>query len=123
MRKLVSTYDGHRQCLRDRFQKSGLEGFADYEVIELLLYHPDWVAVQQTDDGEVHWITETKGRVWSDTVTKDEAMTSWCARVSKAAGTAWRYHRVNQRDFEQRAGDVLADVVAIPGLISHEDAT
>lgn len=29
--------DGHRQRLRDRFLKSGLDGFHDYEVIELLL--------------------------------------------------------------------------------------
>ncbi len=29
--------EGHRQRLRDRFLKSGLDGFADYEVIELLL--------------------------------------------------------------------------------------
>ncbi len=28
---------GHRQRLRERFLKSGLEGFADYEVVELLL--------------------------------------------------------------------------------------
>jgi DNA repair protein RadC len=28
---------GHRQRLRDRFLNSGLDGFADYEVIELLL--------------------------------------------------------------------------------------
>lgn len=28
---------GHRQRLRERFQKSGLDGFADYEVVELLL--------------------------------------------------------------------------------------
>lgn len=28
---------GHRKRLRERFLKSGLEGFADYEVIELLL--------------------------------------------------------------------------------------
>jgi len=28
---------GHRQRLRERFLKSGLQGFADYEVIELLL--------------------------------------------------------------------------------------
>src|SRR5262245_23912084 len=28
---------GHRRRLRDRFEKSGLEGFADYEVVELLL--------------------------------------------------------------------------------------
>lgn len=30
-------YHGHRQHLRERFLKSGLEGFADYEVVELLL--------------------------------------------------------------------------------------
>ncbi len=30
-------YSGHRQRLRQRFRKSGLEGFADYEVVELLL--------------------------------------------------------------------------------------
>ena len=28
---------GHRQRLRERFLKSGLDGFHDYEVIELLL--------------------------------------------------------------------------------------
>jgi DNA repair protein RadC len=30
-------YLGHRQRLRNRFVKSGLDGFADYEVLELLL--------------------------------------------------------------------------------------
>ena len=30
-------YHGHRQRLRDRYLKSGLAGFADYEVVELLL--------------------------------------------------------------------------------------
>lgn len=30
-------YLGHRQRLRDRFLKSGLDGLADYEVVELLL--------------------------------------------------------------------------------------
>lgn len=30
-------YYGHRQRLRARFVKSGLDGFADYEVVELLL--------------------------------------------------------------------------------------
>lgn len=29
--------EGHRERLRDRFLTSGLEGFHDYEVIELLL--------------------------------------------------------------------------------------
>jgi len=30
-------YTGHRRRLRERFERSGLEGFADYEVVELLL--------------------------------------------------------------------------------------
>jgi len=30
-------YAGHRKRLRERFLKSGLDGFADYEVVELLL--------------------------------------------------------------------------------------
>ncbi len=29
--------DGHRKRLRDRFLQSGLDGFLDYEIIELLL--------------------------------------------------------------------------------------
>jgi len=31
------SYEGHRKRLRERFLRSGLEGFADYEVVELLL--------------------------------------------------------------------------------------
>jgi DNA repair protein RadC len=30
-------YTGHRRRLRERFEESGLAGFADYEVVELLL--------------------------------------------------------------------------------------
>ncbi len=34
---LASTFDGHRKRLRERFIKSGLNGFHDYEIVELLL--------------------------------------------------------------------------------------
>ena len=37
MRDTDAHYLGHRQRLRDRFVKNGLDGFADYEVVELLL--------------------------------------------------------------------------------------
>ncbi len=37
MSRLDPSHLGHRQRLRDRFLKFSLEGFADYEVIELLL--------------------------------------------------------------------------------------
>lgn len=39
------THAGHRQRLRQRFQKTGLDGFADYEVIELILT----LAIPRTD--------------------------------------------------------------------------
>ena len=32
-------YIGHRQRLRDRFAKTGFEGFSDYESLELLLFY------------------------------------------------------------------------------------
>jgi type III restriction enzyme len=63
-------------------------------------YHPDWVLVQATPEGEVNWIVETKGRVWEGTTAKDEAIEHWCARVSVATGMAWRYVRVDQTRFD-----------------------
>jgi len=35
--KIIKPYEGHRERLRQRFEKSGLQGFHDYEVLELLL--------------------------------------------------------------------------------------
>ncbi len=62
-------------------------------------YYPDWVAVQKTDDAEVNWIIETKGREWEDTLAKDGAISHWCKQVSGQTDTPWRYIRVNQIDF------------------------
>jgi type III restriction enzyme len=73
----------------DYLKPSGAIGF----------YYPDWVAVQQTADGEVNWIVETKGRVWEDTLAKDAAIADWCEKVSEQTGVPWRYMRVNQADF------------------------
>ncbi len=62
-------------------------------------YYPDWVAIQKTDEGEVNWIIETKGRAWEDTLAKDAAISDWCNKVSNQTGTRWCYLRVNQADF------------------------
>ncbi len=35
----MGIHDGHRENMRERFLKSGLEGFADHEALELLLYY------------------------------------------------------------------------------------
>ena len=85
----------------DYLKPSGARGF----------YHPDWVIVQETADGEVNWIVETKGRVWEGTTAKDEAIELWCARVSVATGMAWRYVRVDQTRFDNLKPLSLAQLV------------
>lgn len=35
----MTMHDGHRQRLRERFRREGLEGFAPHEVLELLLFY------------------------------------------------------------------------------------
>ena len=35
----MGIHDGHREKMRQRFLKSGLESFADHEALELLLYY------------------------------------------------------------------------------------
>jgi type III restriction enzyme len=67
--------DSGTQFRVDYLKPSGAIGF----------YHPDWVAVQNTDSGEINWIIETKGRVWEGTSAKDEAMQDRCLRFDQAS--------------------------------------
>ncbi len=78
-------------------------------------YYPDWVAVQQTEEGEVNWIIETKGRVWYGTEAKDAAMKNWCESVSRTSLVPWRYLRVNQSDFRPEAESLRELVVGLIG--------
>jgi type III restriction enzyme len=77
-------------------------------------YHPDWVVVQKTKAGEINWIIETKGRIWEGTTAKDEAIREWCERIAEATGTAWRYVRVDQADFDARKPATVADLMSAP---------
>ncbi len=63
-------------------------------------YYPDFVAVQQTPTGPVHWILETKGREFEDTDAKSRHMERWCAGVSQESGDRWRYLKVPQVLFQ-----------------------
>ena len=85
----------------DYLKPSGAIGF----------YHPDWVVVQETKAGDVNWIIETKGRVWEGTTAKDEAIREWCARIAEATGTAWRFVRVDQVDFDAQKPEAVADLL------------
>ena len=86
----------------DYLKPSGAIGF----------YHPDWVVVQKTESGEVNWIIETKGRVWEGTEAKDQALKTWCERISVVTGAAWRYVRINQTDFDPQTGNFLQDLIS-----------
>lgn len=74
----------------DYVKESGAIGF----------YHPDWVVVQKTENGEVNWIIETKDRDWENTERKDVAMREWCRQVTSETNNPWQFIRVNQADFE-----------------------
>ncbi len=87
----------------DYLKPSGAIGF----------YHPDWVVVQKTKAGEVNWIIETKGRVWEGTTAKDEAIREWCARISEATDTAWRFVRVDQSVFQVRKPTAISELEVV----------
>ena len=85
----------------DYLKPSGAIGF----------YHPDWVVVQKTPDGEINWIIETKGRKWEGTEEKGTAMTEWCDRITERIGQPWRYKRIDQTEFSRRRATTLAELV------------
>ena len=45
----MGVHDGHRQRKKEQFLRRGLEGFADHEVLELLLYY----AIPRRDTNEI----------------------------------------------------------------------
>lgn len=54
----MNVHDGHRQKLKERFFNSGLEGFADHEALELLLFY----AIPRKDTNETaHRLIERYG--------------------------------------------------------------
>ena len=87
----------------DYLKPSGAIGF----------YRPDWVVVQNTADGEVNWIIETKGRVWEGTAAKDEAISTWCERITAKTGAVWRFKRINQWDFDRCTSSRLGDLTDV----------
>lgn len=101
---LASTEQGESgsQFRVDYLKPSGAIGF----------YHPDWVLVQKTTQGEVNWIIETKGRVWESTAAKDEAISEWCARVSEQVGAIWKFVRVNQSEFHPEGTKTMEALIA-----------
>jgi type III restriction enzyme len=87
-------------------------------------YYPDWVAVQRSEQGEVNWVIETKGRIFDteQVKAKDAAIQDWCARITAETASAWRYIRINQSTFEGNPCSHFADLVHIAngGLLGKD---
>lgn len=62
-------------------------------------FFPDWIAVQDTGEGEVNWILETKGKAAEYGRERDSAVRDWCRRVSMDRGVYWKYFRIDQAEF------------------------
>lgn len=55
---MENIHQGHREKMRQRFLRSGLDGFADHEVLELLLYY----AIPRRDTNPIaHYLLERYG--------------------------------------------------------------
>ena len=95
---------------------SGVQFFVDYlkQNGAIGRYYPDWVLLNATEDGEVHWVVETKGREYPGTEDKDRAMRDWCARARKATRDEWRFTRIDQTDFDalEAAARTFGDLFA-----------
>jgi len=81
-------------------------------------YHPDFVAVQKTQDGAVNWIIETKGREYENVQHKDESIEDWCQKISAQTDQAWRYLKVSQTVFDRHKWTTfggLAQAILEPG--------
>ena len=88
----------------DYLKSSGAIGF----------YHPDWVVIQKTKEGEINWIIETKGRVWEGTEAKDAAICDWCDRITAQSGKSWKFFRINQTFYEAKRAKTLSELISSP---------
>jgi len=74
-------------------------------------YYPDFVAVQETPDGEVNWVIETKGREYENVEHKDVSIREWCGKITSQTGQRWEYLKVPQREFAVSAASTFGELV------------
>lgn len=107
----MSIHDGHRQRLRERFQKEGLDNFTDVQVLELLLFY----CIPRQDTNELaHKLLARFGSLYAVM----EASPSELKKVpgiGESAATfltlvmeAWRYYLINRQAQEKALTTVEA---------------
>jgi type III restriction enzyme len=74
-------------------------------------YYPDFVAVQQTTQGKISWIIETKGREYEDVQHKDASIREWCDKITNQTRRQWCYLKVPQTAFDVTSAKTFEGLV------------
>ena len=114
----MGIHDGHREKMRQRFLKSGLDSFADHEALELLLYY----AIPRRDTNPIaHALIERYGSLSAvfsapvEDLKKVEGIGESAAILLKLAPQLYRKARLSDAGQElvlnsaQRAGSYLLE--------------
>lgn len=108
---MENIHRGHREKMRQRFVKSGLEGFADHEALELLLYY----AIPRQDTNPIaHRLMERYGSLFAvlaapiEDLKKVEGIGESAAILLLAAGQIGRKARLSDTDLSRPLTNVEA---------------
>ena len=108
---MENIHQGHREKMRQRFLKSGLEGFADHEALELLLYY----AIPRQDTNPIaHRLMERYGSLSAvlsapaEDLKKVEGIGESAAVLLKAAGQIAQKARLSDATAQRPLTDVEA---------------
>lgn len=74
-------------------------------------YYPDFVAVQETGEGDTSWIIETKGRAFEGVEQKNRSIMDWCQKITDQTGRRWRFLFVPQSKFDDRSLSSLEELI------------
>ena len=108
---MENIHQGHREKMRQRFLKSGLEGFADHEALELLLFY----AIPRQDTNPIaHRLMERYGSLSAvlsapaEDLKKVEGIGESAAVLLKAAGQIAQKARLSDATAQRPLTDVEA---------------
>jgi len=101
---------GHRQRVKERLEKEGLDSFSDHNILELLLFY----SIQRKDTNETaHLLLEKFGTFDGvfdaeiDELTEVKGITQHSASLIKLVGEAWRRYTLSKNNYESTSLDSI----------------
>lgn len=101
-------HKGHRQRVKERFEKEGLDSFSDHNVLEMLLFY----SIPQRDTNEIaHSLLEKFGSfdgvfdADTEELTEVQGISNHSATLIKVVGEAWKRYSLSKNKFAENAID------------------